>query len=186
MNLIDLTSKAPTEYRVRVREPEAVTSVTLHSTGFSGWSSGNPNWAKIRAHYCVRQDGSVLLLHDPLVRMSVGSGRANRYTVSVECEQNPANDRGNFFKPERFGRDDMREHPAQVAAALDLLRHLAARFPSIRTIATHRSIDGARRPNCPGPTAWALIAVPAMAELGWSEAVPLAGGLPTPATWRGL
>ena len=102
--IIDLTSKSPGEYRVRTRPASEVRAIVLHQTAFSGWDANNPMWARVRAHFVVRQDDSVLMLHDPLVRMH-GSGTCNAQGVTVECEGNLPSDTGAYWKPEKFGRD---------------------------------------------------------------------------------
>lgn len=182
--IVDLTAKAPAEYRVRARLPSEVQAVVLHQTAFSGWSTNNPMWARIRAHYVVRQDGSVLMLHHPTVRMRYGSGPCNARGVTVEHEGNLPSDSGAYWKPERYGRDVLDQHPEQVAASRALVRMLCAEYPTIGLVIAHRHID-ARKPNCPGPDIWREVGEWAKRELALVEPAPLPAGLPLPNTWRG-
>lgn len=179
MNLIDLTAKAPASYRVRTRRPEEITTVVLHQTGFS-WKPSNPRWAKVRAHYVVRRDGSVLLLHHPETRMRYGSSVANRYCVTIEHEGNYANASGSWWKPELYGA----HHPTPelIAASRDLLRFLHESYPSIVDVSSHRHIQ-AGKSNCCGPELWQALGVWAIEEPGLREAPVLVGGKPLPAAW---
>ena len=58
--IIDLTAQAPAEYRVRIRPASEVRALVLHQTGFA-WRPDNPRWPLVKAHFVVRQDGSVVI-----------------------------------------------------------------------------------------------------------------------------
>lgn len=182
--IIDLTAKSPAEYRVRTRPASEVRAIVLHQTAFSGWHADNPMWTKVRAHFVVRQDGSVLMLHDPLVRMRFGSGVCNAHGITIEHEGNLPSDTGAYWKPEKYGRDVLAHHPEQVAAARSLVRMLVERWPTITTVIAHRHID-ARKANCPGPDLWREVGQWSVDQLELTEATPLAAGLALPDSWRG-
>jgi N-acetyl-anhydromuramyl-L-alanine amidase AmpD len=184
VRIIDLSARAPAKYRLRKRAASDVKSIVLHQTAFSGWKPNNPMWAKVRAHYVVRQDGSVLLLHLPTVRMRYGSGRCNAQCVTIEHEGNLPSARGSWWKPERYGRDQLADHPAQVRAARELLRMLHREYPSIERIVAHRHISKLKA-NCPGPDLWREIGEWSIDELGLVEAKPLSTGSTLPPSWRG-
>ena len=182
MNVIDNTAKAPAQYRVRNRKPGEITTIVLHAMGFVRKPT-NPRWAMVKAHYCIRRDGSILMNHHPTVRMKYGSGVANRYSITIEHEGNPVNEHGKAFKPEKFGVHAAT--PEQVASSRALMAALCAEYPSIRFVSSHRHID-AGKSNCPGPELWRECGEWAIAELGLHEAPVLKGGLVLPDTWRGV
>lgn len=186
MNLIDLTSKSPATYRLRTRPPEAVTTIICHQMGVGAglWRDDSPSWAKVAAHYVVRQDGSVLKLHDPTVRMKVGSGVANEHGITIEFAGSYRSDRGLWYKPEKFGADKLADYPAQVCAGRALLSQLVMEYPSIKAIAAHRHIEGKTRGNCCGPELWFSLGEWAKGTLGLVEVKPLPSGLPLPDSWR--
>jgi len=183
MTIIDLTSKAPTEYRVRVRKPAEVTTIVLHQTGFH-WQADNPMWAKVRAHYVVQREGDVLALHDPLVRMRVGSGTANRYSITIEHDGSYG-DMGKWWRPEVYGAHILADYPEQVRASRALVRSLVERFPSITTISNHRLLSK-KKPLCCGPELWTEVGEYAKRELGLVEGAVQVGGAPLPPHWRGV
>jgi len=182
--LIDLSDRSPREYRIRQRDPSEVRAAVLHQTGFSCWTDDNPMWAKVRAHFVVRQDGSVLKLHDPLVRMRYGSGVCNAQGITIEHEGNLPSASGKWWGAERYGRDQLADHPEQVRASRELLRMLAAEYPTLTKVIAHRHIS-ANKANCPGPDLWREVGEWSIRELGLVEVAPLPKGLALPDTWRG-
>ena len=181
MTFIDLTAKSPKSYRIRIRKPDEITTIVLHSMGFD-WKPSNPNWAKIKAHAAVRRDGVVVKLHDPLVRMLYGSSVANSYAVSLEFAGNPVGDSGRAFMPEKFG-----VHAAtleQVIAGRELIASLCETYPSIRFVAAHRQLQ-AGKSNCPGPQIMREVGVWAIEELGLELAPVLKAGSELPESWLG-
>lgn len=181
--VIDRTHLSPPEYRVRERDPDELTSICLHITGFQ-WRPGNPMWDRVRAHNVVQRGGDVLTLHDPLTRMRYGSGPLNRSTLTCEFEGNYG-DQGKWYRPERYGAHVLADYPEQVRAGRELVRSLVERFPSITTITTHRLIDK-RKPLCCGAEVWLAIGEWAKATLGLVEGAVQAGGSPLPPHWRGV
>jgi N-acetyl-anhydromuramyl-L-alanine amidase AmpD len=184
LQLIDLSDRSPREYRVRHRGPSEVRAVVLHQTAFSGWAADNPMWCRVRAHFVVRQDGSVLMLHDPTVRMRYGSGPCNAQGITVEHEGNLPSAAGKWWKPEKFGRDQLADHPGQVRASRELLRMLVGQYPSLQRVVAHRRISKLKA-NCPGPDLWREVGEWSIRELGLVEVEPLESGSPLPDSWRG-
>lgn len=182
MNIIDRTAHAPESYRRGMRDHEDVQAAIAHQMGCgSTWALDAEVWDRVRAHFVVRQDGSILMLHHPLVRMNVGSGVCNAKGVTIEMAGSYASDRGKWYKPEKFGRDVL--GPVQVEAGRDLMRWLCAEYP-IRLVIAHRHIEGARRGNCPGPAIWGALGQWSIDTLGLTEPAPLPGGLAIPDSWR--
>ncbi len=182
--IVDLTAQAPAGYRIRTRPASDVRAVVLHQTGFSGWRADNPMWAKVRAHFVVRHDGSVLMLHHPMTRMRYGSGPCNAQGVTVEHEGNYPSAHGVYWRPEKYGRDVLDQHPEQVTASRALVRMLTADYPTIGLVIGHRHID-ARKANCPGPDLWREVGQWSIDQLGLREPDPLPEGLAVPGSWRG-
>lgn len=180
MNIIDLSAKAPTSYRVRIRKPEEITTIVIHATGFA-WKPTNPRWPLVKAHYVVRRDGSILMLHHPTVRMKYGSSVANRYSITIEHEGNPVNEHGNAFMPEKFGTHAAT--PAQVTASRALITSLCDTFPSIEYMSAHRHIESGKS-NCPGPQLWSEVGEWSLENLGLHEAPVLTSGSMLPEAWK--
>lgn len=181
MNIVDNTAKSPISYRVRQRKPEEITTIVLHAMGFAGWKLSNPMWYKVRAHYVVKLDGTVLMNHHPLTRMRYGSSIANSYAVSVEMEGNPINENGKAFKPEKYG-----VHPPtheQVASVRALMAALCTEYPSIQYVSAHKHIQAYK--NCPGFQRGIECGEWAMENLGLHEAPVLKAGMMLPEAWRG-
>lgn len=183
VQLLDLTSKSPTRYHVRMRPPAMVTTIVVHQMGFS-WADTNPMWPQVKAHFAVQQSGTVLKLHDPLMRLRYGSGVANPYCVSVENEGNYPSARGQWFKPEKFGAHELADYPAQVHAARELITSLVQQLPSITNITAHRTVQGTKS-NCCGPALYREVVMWAVREHGLVESTHLITGLSIPDTWRG-
>jgi hypothetical protein len=185
LDLIDLRHRAPSAYELRKRAPESITTIVLHQMGVGHglWSYDSPMWPRVRAHYVVRQDGSVLKLHDPTVRMLYGSGVANSYSITIEHEGNYPSEAGVWWKPETYGRDLVTDYPEQARASRQLIRSLVEEYPSITRVMAHRHISKGK-PMCPGPGVWREVGEWSKRELGLAEAAPLPGGLPLPDLWR--
>lgn len=181
----DNRAVSPDSYVRRTREPEDIRAVVLHQTGFSWSNPDNPNWAKVRAHFVVRQDGSVVMNFAPTTQMRVGSYHANPFSITIEVEGNHADAQGKFFKPEKFGEDELADHPAQIASARALIRILHKLFPTITHVYAHRQWE-TKKGNCPGPEIWKAIGRWAIEEEGLTQGG--AGwhyddGLPLPTSW---
>ena len=182
----DCTNRSPASYHARIRKPAEIVGVVLHQTsiGAGVWHPVNPIWYRVRAHYLVKQDGTVLCLHDPLTRMLYGAGQANAWAINVEHAGNYPSDRGQWFKPDKYGKDKLEQYPEQVRASRDLLRVLAERFPTMRQVYAHRHLSPTRS-NCCGPDLWREVGQWSIDTLGMVEGTPKYGGQALPDTWRG-
>lgn len=186
IDLVDLRSKAPPSQIMRIRSLEEVTAVVLHQTGFQ-WKPDNPKWSEVKAHFVVRRDGSVVINYDPEKRMTTGSNLANRFCITIEHEGNYANANGNFWSPEKFGRSYLKDAPALVAAARQLLRDLRGFCPKLTAVFAHCQWNS-NKSNCCGPELWQAIGEWSKAELGFKDGGPgwhYDGGLAIPSSWRG-
>ncbi len=167
-----------------MREPDEVVGVCIHQTAFQ-WSDSNPMIARIRAHLCVLPSGTVAALHPPLTRMKYGSGPVgNRTMVNVEVMGNYPTSPGKWWKPEVYGQHRVEDHPAQVQAARELVRHLRDTYPSITTITGHRALQAAKV-GCPGPDLYREVVMWCVDHLGMIEGAVQPDGAAIPDTWRG-
>ena len=183
MEVLDYTDRSPASYRVRIREPEEVTTLVCHQMGVGVWREDNPMFAKVRAHYVGQQSGRVIMNHDPLCRLRYGSGVVNNCCITIECAGNYETSRGKWWKPEKMGRDLLADHPEQVAAVREFVASLCESFPSITTITGHRAISRGKS-GCPGPDLYREIVMWAVRELGLDEGPTLKGGAVIPESWR--
>lgn len=181
---VDMRSVAPMAYRVCERDPEEVTSVTIHQMGVGCWKPDNSMFARVRAHYVVQRCGRILRLHSPEIRLRYGSGQLNATTVTVEHEGNYPSVSSRWWKSDTYGRDDLADHPDQVHASRQLLTDLVKALPHITEVQAHRHIS-AGKANCPGPDLWREVGQWAIEHLGLREGPTLRAGLPLPEGWQG-
>ena len=183
MIIRDRIADAPEEYRRRPRTRAEVRALVLHQTGFE-WRYTNPMWTRVRAHFVVHQGGQVTQLHSILTRMRYGCGIGNAYAINVEGEGNyPLEYRDGepvYWRPEKFGRSVLAEHPEQIEAARELAAYLAKQIPGLM-IGAHRQIE-LDRSGCCGPDVWRELGQNAV-DGGMPE-LPVAGGRPIPDSWR--
>lgn len=186
LTLIDLRAKAPKAYVMRQRTLAEVTAVVLHQTGFE-WKPDNKLWPEVKAHFVQRRDGRTQINFNPEDRMHTGSNLANKFAITIEHEGNYSNAKGNFWKPEKFGRSYLKDAPAMVAAARQLLRDLKALCPNLTAVFAHCQWNS-NKSNCCGPELWLAIGEWAKAELGLTDGGAgwhYEGGLAIPSSWRG-
>lgn len=186
--LRDLTALAPAEYVRRRRALSEVRAVILHQTGFGTWRIDNPLWPRVRAHFVVHRSGLISQNFPITTRMRVGSGLANPWCISIECEGNyplryDADGRARYWAPSKYGRDRIEDAPRQVVAARALLAHLAAEVPGLG-VGAHRHVESLKS-GCCGPDLWREVGQFAVDHLGMPEIKPLVGGLALPDDWRG-
>lgn len=183
MDTLDYTDKSPASYRIRMRDPEEVTTIVCHQMGVGVWSEDNPMFAKVRAHYVGQQSGRVIKNHDPLWRLRFGSGVLNHCCITLEMAGNFEVAPGVWWKPEKMGRSKVADHPEQIAAARELVASLCETYPSITTITGHRAISRGKS-GCPGPDLYREIVMWGVRELGLDEGPVLRGGAVIPDSWR--
>ena len=188
LKFVDRTAHAPAGVRRRTRRPDEVRVLALHQMACAGsWDEDSPAWDRVSAHLIVRRSGVVQVNHDPLERITVGSGpRWNPSCVTVEFAGNLPIKRARdgswrWWKPERFGRDLLT--PEQVEAGRELVAWLRSRLPALAEVGPHRLVDP-RKGGCCGPHAWAEVGAWAIAE-GGMRLARTDGGLDIPADWWG-
>lgn len=185
ISIVDNRGKSPQDYIMRKREPSAITSVVLHQTGFD-WAPNNPLWKKVRAHFVVRKDGSVVCNFDPTDRLRFGSNHANPFCITIEHEGNFPNTEGKCWKAETYGCNRLSDRPAQVQAARALVAGLQKLFPTLTHVFAHRQWDKDKS-NCCGPDLWRAVGEWSIQTLGLKDGGPgwhYDNGLAIPASWR--
>jgi len=183
-DVLDYRGKSPAEFIRRPRPLSQVTAIVIHQTGFANWKTTNPNWKKVRAHYSVLKDGTIVNNFDPLDQMRYGSAHANPKAITVEHEGNFASTRGRYWKPEKYGRSKLKEHPRQIAAARRLVEALRKVCQAITHIYAHRQWEK-KKSNCCGPELWSTIGMWAI-DRGLSSGGPgwaYRLGSPIPGEW---
>lgn len=198
-NLEDLTDKRGLANVVRMRSPDEVTCWVLHQNGFR-WKPTNPLRDKIKAQFQIWECGKITQNAHILARLRSSSNGANAGAISIEFdgnfEGNPG--RGNFYKPEKYGRHTLSQ--AQIVAARTLITTVNGMLPSIKRIFAHRQFGVSsktgkpNRPICPGHNIWTEIGEWAKNEFDLTDGGPgwvftLNGkqrGLPIPDDWRGI
>lgn len=195
VNIVDMRKNSPKDYTMYVRKPSAITTVMLHQMSCcTAWKPDNPLWDDVKAHFVVKHDGTVLMNHHPEERMKYGSGLANPFTITIEHQGNFPSADNKWYKPEKFGQDNLQDYPAQVQASRALLAGLKQRYPTIKFVYAHRQWDYPDRANCPGPQIWRASGEWAKKMLGLSDCLDEEGGVckadhspagaSIPASWR--
>jgi hypothetical protein len=129
----------------------------------------------------VAPDGGVAQLHPLDARLSSSNGFNSR-SVAIEFAGNLRSANGNWWQPDKFGRDTLTAE--QIEAGRALLRMLRAL--GIRNVYSHRQAYYDKG-NCPGPEIWSSVGQWAIDELGMSDGGPgyaIDTGKPIPDAWR--
>lgn len=143
--------------RTRGTRPTGMSEVdglVLHQTGFSRGNAID-RYDGITSHFVILPNGQIIQLH-PLDEYLYASNNFNRYTVAVEFVGNFPNDKGNWWKGDKFGRNNLSQ--AQINAGrwlVDYLREEMPRLgsPGLNYVYAHRQ-SSASRGNDPGPDVW--------------------------------
>lgn len=167
------------------RNVAEVTGVTLHAMGLI---RTRPQCPRVRAHYCVLRDGTIVQNYNENVYV-VASNRLNRSTIAVEFSGNFRSEYGSWWRPEQYGRH--RLNPEQVLAGRWLLMYLRETLPSIRAVYAHTQAHG--RKNCCGPDIWYHVGQWAIDVRHWADEThqtwshpqgPHKQGRPIPSRWK--
>lgn len=164
-----------------IRDPQNVTGVVLHQTGFSR----GPDLEKydaVTAHFIVAPGGRTSQLH-PIERVLYAANEFNGTTVSIEFVGNFRSVRNRWWT----GQPPNDLSQAQVDSGKALLGALKSAYPQLRYLYGHIQSRGIARGNDPGPDLWCTVAEYAIRELGYLEDISIHtryGGLPIPAAWR--
>lgn len=161
------------------REPEAITTVVLHSTtGVVFEESDLPDVDEdavrtsyhrvdgIIAHFVVLGDGTIVYTHDVQYVLNDAGGRRG---VDIEFA-------GDFPNARRVRAGARRVTPSAIRAGRTLVAVLAKRYLSnLRFVHPHGQVQRGRRggpgnggkyDSCPGPDVWVNVGEWAVAELG--------------------
>jgi len=151
-----------------------------------GWAEDSPGWDRVAAHLVVKRSGAVQMNHDPLARITVGSGPLwNPTCVTVEFAGNlptsvAPDGSWRWWKPETHGRDLLT--PEQVEAGRALVGWLRERLPALAEVGAHRQVSRAKA-GCCGPQVWREVGSWAVASGGLRLAATAPSGLDIPETW---
>ncbi|NVB40329.1 N-acetylmuramoyl-L-alanine amidase [Pseudenhygromyxa sp. WMMC2535] len=178
LKLVDLTDVAPVSKRHARKKP--VDAVVLHQTGFSRGTDPS-RYHNVTAHFVVLEDGAVVQLHPLTARLSASDGFNSR-SVSIEFVGNFRSSRGQWWQPEKYGRNTPTAE--QIQAGRRLLRLL--RDGGLGYVFAHRQSSSSRG-NDPGPEIWQGVGQWAVSSLGMSDGgagFAIGDGAPLPDVWR--
>lgn len=185
LKLINLTSTADKSIRKYKRDASSIKGVVIHQTGFN-WDDHNVNWNNTNAHGVVTREGNVIIIHDPIIRLTHGSNDANEEFITLEHEGNYKSINGKCFMPEKFGCDNA-PTVAQIEASRKLISNFKMSYPNFSEITGHIQWDK-EKSNCPGPQIWYNIGEWTIKNLGLKNG-PTSDwyddrGAPIPNEWR--
>lgn len=136
------------------RDMKLVNSLVLHQMAFS--RGDNPaKYYGVNAHFIILPNGQIVQLQE-LDRNLKASNGFNKFAVSVEFAGNLPNHKGQYYKPEKFGKDQLTEE--QVLAGRYLIDYLIDLMPKyggagLQGVYAHRQ-SSAMRGGDPGPDIW--------------------------------
>ena len=139
-----------------------ITGITIHQMAFEAADAARCR--RVRAHYCVLQDGSVIKNYEHNVYVKASNALSGG-TIAIEFSGNFRSERGRWWAPSTHGRTRLTEQ--QVLAGRWLLRHLKRRLPNIRTVYAHKQANGPK--PCCGPDVWYHIGQWAISILHWPD-----------------
>jgi N-acetyl-anhydromuramyl-L-alanine amidase AmpD len=178
LEIVNLCRVAPMSKRSK--RTALIDAVVLHQMSLSR-GSDLQRYMQVTAHFVIAPNGGVAQLHPLSARLSASDGFNSR-SVSIEFAGNLRSLDGDWWRPEKYGRDTLTA--AQVESGRKLLRMLAAQ--RIRYVYGHRQSSNSRG-NDPGPEIWASVGQWAIDTLGMSDGGPdyaIESGRPIPADWR--
>lgn len=178
LEIVDMSGEAPVSKRSLRTKP--VDAVVLHQMGLS---RGNDlrRYLQVTSHFVILPDGTVAQLH-PMSAQLLASHDFNHRSVAIEFAGNLRSTRGQWWRPETYGRDTLTA--AQVESGRKLLRELGKH--GVRFVYAHRQ-SFIERGNDPGPEIWASVGQWAVDTLGMSDGGPgfvVGSGQPIPDEWR--
>jgi N-acetyl-anhydromuramyl-L-alanine amidase AmpD len=179
LQTVNLIAETPKSKR-HARSGTAIDAVVLHQTGFTRGLDPR-KYLEVTAHFVVLADGTVAQLHPLEARLWASDG-FNARSVSIEFVGNFKSVNGKWWRPWRFGADEVTAE--QIEAGRELLR--ALRRVGVRFVFAHRQ-SSASRGNDPGPDLWAGVGQWAIERLGFSDGGPgyaIDQGTPIPDAWR--
>ena len=189
--IIDLTAKADTSRRIRIRPPEKVQALVLHQMACC-YKVKDPltRFLKMAPHFAILPDGRILQIH-PLQAYTPASNRFNAGSVAVEFAGNFPSTKGKWYMSKRLKTEAQRKAnqnqvtPQQIESGRYLVQYLI-RAMGLKTILAHRQSSGTRE-NDPGPDIWFNVGQWAIDNLGLKDGGPgfkVGTGNPIPDLWR--
>lgn len=152
LRLKNLTKTADKSIRKYLRDPNVIKGTIIHQTSFDTWKEDNSNWNNINAHFVVLRSGLILVLHDPIIRLRLGTENANEYHINIEHEGNYRSIYGQCYQPEKFGCNNF-PTKEQIFASRQLIANLQKSYPNFKEIRTHIQYEDGKS-NCAGPQLW--------------------------------
>lgn len=178
----DYTGIGLASHRKKTRDLGPVKALVLHQAGFKRTKDEPNDYRKVKAHYVITRGGRILQFH-PNNQLLYSSNGFNNHSVAVEFIGNMPSTQGKWYKPEKFGADQLED--AQVEAGRALAEQLVGTL-SITHIHAHRQAS-ASRGNCPGPDVWSTVGQWSVEELGLSDGganYTIGDGKTIPDDWR--
>jgi hypothetical protein len=172
---------SPKEKRKRERDLDTVYALVLHQTGFSR-GNDTTRYDKVTSHFVILPDGQIIQNH-PLSSYLYSSNGLNRGSVAAEFVGNFPSTRGNYYKPEKYGRNNLTQD--QIDAGLYLVGFLMKEMNLTHMLA-HRQASGSRG-NCPGPDVWRQVGQRTIDLFGLKDGGPgfsVGSGQSIPDSWR--
>jgi N-acetyl-anhydromuramyl-L-alanine amidase AmpD len=170
------------DHRKKLRDLGPIDSLVLHQAGFKRTNDSPHDYRKVKAHYVITRGGRILMYH-PANRELWSSNGFNKRSVAVEFIGNMPSTQGKWYKPEKFGTDQLED--AQIEAGRALAEHLMGDL-FITHIFAHRQASSSRG-NCPGPDIWSTVGQWAIEELGLKDGganYTVGDGKSIPDSWR--
>lgn len=172
------------------RDMGLVDGLVLHQMSFQRGNDPE-RYFGVTAHYIILPNGQIVQLHHEDEYLNAANN-FNRYTISVEFAGNFPNASGNWWKGDKFGRDQVTQE--QIAAGRYLIDHLRNRLPQIGSpglayVYAHRQSDD-QKGNDPGPDIWYHVGEWALRNRGLEESptgdpdFAVGDGRPIPDSWR--
>lgn len=166
--IVDMTAKTAKTLRLRTRKPIEVDCVVLHQTAFSRGNDPQ-RYLDVHAHFVVMPNGTCVQLH-PLDSYLVSSSAFNNDAIAIEFVGNFADDRGNWWRGDDFGKHTPTSQ--QIGEGYGLVKYLTELTDqfNIGFVFAHRQGEAPDlRGNCPGPDIWYGVGEAAVKTLGLSD-----------------
>lgn len=178
----DHTGIGLASHRKKLRNLNTVDALVLHQAGFKRTNDEPSDYKKVKSHFVITRGGRILMFH-PADQLLWSSNGFNNRSVAVEFIGNMPSTQGKWYKPEKFGADQLAE--AQIDAGRRLVEYLLDTI-ALTHIFAHRQAS-ASRGNCPGPDIWSTVGQWGMEELGMLNGGPsytIGDGKAIPDDWR--
>jgi N-acetyl-anhydromuramyl-L-alanine amidase AmpD len=189
MSVLDLTSKANTEWRKKTRPWGTITQIVLHQTACH-FGEKPERWLTLKAHIGVTRGGQILLIH-PLDSFGWHAQGLSHFGVGVEIEGRLAGVEGNlktFWRPKGETYPPDEPGPNQINAARETVQWICAQVAAhggkVKEVCAHRQSSKDRQGD-PGSAIWQEVGVWARKSLGLETPLKRVWGTgaPIPRVW---